>query len=82
MYNEKYKRGNKMQRKPYVKTNSQNLSINEAREIAEVSRQTIFKWLSNDRFEYEKKANGYVLIDKESFVDYITELKNRRIGKK
>ena len=69
-----------MQRKPYVKTNSQNLSINEACEIAEVSRQTIFKWLSNDRFGYEKKANGYVL-DKESFVNYIKELKNRKIGK-
>ena len=75
------KRKIEMQRKPYVKTNSQNLSINEACEIAEVSRQTIFKWLSNDRFGYEKKANGYVLIDKESFVNHIKELKNRKIGK-
>lgn len=75
------KREIEMQRKPYVKTNSQNLSINEACEIAEVSRQTIFKWLSNDKFGYEKKANGYVLIDKESFVNHITELKNRKIGK-
>lgn len=64
-----------MTRKTYVKTDFDNLSIKEACGIADVSRMTILRWMRDKKFTFEKKVNGYVLIDKESFFQFIKEKK-------
>lgn len=64
-----------MSRKSYVKTDIDTLSIKEACGIADVTRQTMYNWMNQNRFIYEKKINGYVLIDKVSFFNFINQLR-------
>lgn len=64
-----------MKRKSYVRTDFDNLSIKEACGIADVSRMTILRWMRDKKFPFEKKVNGYVLIDKESFLEFIKDKK-------
>lgn len=60
-----------MKRKPYVKTDFDNLSIREACGIAGVSRMTILRWMRGSKFVTTKRKNGQVLIDKQSFMNYL-----------
>ncbi|MEK6879495.1 MAG: hypothetical protein AABY22_07810, partial [Nanoarchaeota archaeon] len=60
-----------MKRKPYVQSDVNTLSIREAKGIAGVSRTTLCNWISEDRFNYERQINRYVLIDKTTFMRFI-----------
>jgi len=74
-----------MKRKPYVQSNFDTLSIREAKGIAGVSRTTLYNWINEERFKSEKQINGYVLIDKVTFMDFISQEKvrmNMKKGKK
>lgn len=68
----------KMKRGPYVKSDIDTLSIREAKGIAGVSRTTLYTWMKENRFSYERLLNNQVLIDKESFFNYINKLKEER----
>ena len=60
----------------YIKTNENTLSIGQAVELSGVSRQTISSWIKNKKFSVNVLLNGYKLIDRESFMNFI-ELKHR-----
>lgn len=60
----------------YIKTNENTLSIGQAVELSGVSRQTISSWIKNKKFLVNVLLNGYKLIDRESFMQFI-ELKRR-----
>lgn len=64
-----------MKRKPYVKSTLETLSIKEAMGIADVSRQTIYNWMDTKKFEFEQKPNRQVLINKNSFMKHVENIK-------
>ena len=67
-----------MQRKPYVKSGIDTLSIKEACNIADVTRMTMLRWTRDKHFTFEKKVNVYVLIGKSSFLRFLKEKKGYR----
>lgn len=67
---------------PYAKSDFDTLTIREALGIAGISRPTLYAWLAKDYFKAERQVNGYVLIDKESFMNYIKDLKKHRNSRK
>lgn len=67
-----------MKRNPYVKSDVDTLSLREAREIAGVSKQTLYTWMERGHFNAKRQTNGYVLIEREGFLNYINTLRNKR----
>ena len=67
-----------MERGPYVKSDSETLSIRDAKKIAGVSRTTIYSWMKSGNFDYERRYNNQVAIVKVSFLKYLEELKKQR----
>ena len=67
-----------MERGPYVKSDSETLSIRDAKKIAGVSRKTIYSWMKSGNFDYERRYNNQVAIVKVSFLKYLEELKKQR----
>ena len=69
-----------MERGPYVKSDAETLSIRDAKSIAGVSRTTVYSWMKNGKFDFERRYNNQVAIIKVSFLKYLEELKQQRNG--
>lgn len=61
-----------------VKTDEKTLSTLEATKFAGVSRQTLYQWMAKKAFKVTRLTNGYVLIDKASFENFVEEIRKKK----
>ena len=57
--------------KSRVKVTETTISISQAMEESGVSRTTIAKWLKEKQFTTHRLLSNQLLIDKESFLDFL-----------